>query len=120
GAYVKFFNGVPNSDVSTPSDPRWRTILDFRNFRDDDGTGIAVDGNYVYLTTNRGIQENGSFGDGRLYIGQYRALEDLKGVAPTVSIVSPAEGASIVEGESIPISVSATDDVAVVSVNFLV
>jgi hypothetical protein len=120
GADVKFFNGVPISDATTPSDPLWRASLDFRGIRDDDGTGIAVDGNYIYLTTNHGIQENGTIGDGRLYIGQYRALEDLGGIPPTVNIVSPAAGATFIEGQTIAITVNASDDFGVAGVNFTV
>ena len=121
GADVFFRNGVPIVDVSVPNTPIARTRLDFPSpFRDDNGTGIAVDGTYLYLTASRGIVENGTSEDTGLYIGQYRALEDAKGVAPTVAIESAAEGATFIEGETIPIRAAATDDVAVVSVTFLV
>ncbi len=118
-ADVFFVNGVPIVDATLPNNPVARARLDFP-FRDDNGTGIAVDGTYVYLTASRGIVENGVSEDTRLYIGQYRALEDLKGVAPTVTLVAPADGATFIEGETIPLSATATDDVAVVSLNFLV
>ncbi len=68
GADVFFVNGVPIVSVSVPTSPEPRAILDFRNFRDDNGTGIAVDNEFVYLTANR---ENA-----RLYIGQYRSFPD--------------------------------------------
>src|SRR5204863_2668718 len=71
------------------------------------------------LTASRGIVENGTSEDTRLYIGQYRALEDLGGIAPTAMITSPAPGATFIEGEVIPITVDATDDVAVASVSVL-
>jgi hypothetical protein len=119
GADVFFVNGVPIVDAALPNNPLVRARLDFP-FRDDNGTGIAVDGSYLYLTASRGIIENGTSEDTRLYIGQYRALVDLKGVAPTVTLVSPADGATFIEGETIPLSATATDDVAVVSLNFLV
>ena len=108
GADVFFVNGVPIVDVSTPANPRPRAILQFPG--DDTGYGIAADGSYVYLST----------AGGRLYIGQYRLLEDLEGIPPVVSIASPAPGASFVEGETIPIAVMATDDVSVTSVQLLV
>ncbi len=120
GADVFFVNGVPIVDATVPGSPAPRAILDFRNFRDDNGTGIAVDGSYVYLTAARGIVENGVSEDTRLYIGQYRGLEDLKGVAPTVSLTSPAVNTTFIEGETIPLSATATDDMAVVAVTFLV
>jgi hypothetical protein len=119
GADVFFVNGVPIVNVDVPANPLVRARLDF-TARDDDGTGIAVDGSFVYLTASRGIAENGTTGDTRLYIGQYLALEDLAGLPPTVNITAPAPGSTFVEGETIPIKVDATDDVTVTSVEFLV
>jgi hypothetical protein len=96
GADVKFFNGVPISDVSTPSDPRWRTILDFRNLRDDDGTGIAVDGNPCLSGDEPWHSGERLVRRRRLYIGQYRAPRTSRIGTDRTCIVSPAEGASIV------------------------
>jgi hypothetical protein len=110
GADIFFVNGVPIVDVSTPSSPQTRAILDFSNFRDDDGNGIAVDANYVYLTTHQG----------RLYIGQYLAIDDNGGVAPTVALTSPAPDTTYVEGEQITLTATADDDVAVAAVNFTI
>jgi hypothetical protein len=108
GADVFFVNGVPIVDVSTPGNPRPRAILQFPG--DDTGYGIAADGSYVYLST----------AGGRLYIGQYRLLEDLEGIPPVVSMASPSPGAAFVEGETIPITVAASDDVSVTSVQLMV
>ena len=119
GADVFFVNGVPIVNVSAPANPSVRARLDFPA-RDDNGTGIAVDNVFVYLTADRSIQENGVTGDSRLYIGQYVSLEDRAGIAPVVSLTSPASGATVIQGETIPITVQATDDVQVVSVDFLV
>ena len=120
GADVLFVNGVPIVDVSVPTNPVVRSRLDFSNFPDDNGTGIAVDGVWAYMTAARGLVENGTSEDTRLYIGQYRGFEDVAGVAPSVSIIGPAAGAEFMEGAPIPIAVSATDDVAVTTVSFLV
>jgi hypothetical protein len=120
GADVFFVNGVPIVDATIPATPIARAILDFRAFRDDDGTGIAVDGSFVYMTASRGIIENGTSGDTRLYIGQYRALEDLKGVAPTVTLTAPADAATFIEGETIAFTATAHDDVGVAAVSFLI
>jgi len=119
GADVFFVNGVPIVNVNDPANPSVRARLDFPA-RDDNGTGIAVDNQFVYLTADRSIQENGVNGDSRLYIGQYVALEDKAGVPPVVSITSPAAGTNVIEGVVIPITVQATDDVQVAAVDFLV
>jgi hypothetical protein len=83
--------------------------------------GLAVDGSFVYLVGERNnLNKFGSFGDSRLYIGQYRPREDNKGVAPTVSITAPANGSTVVQGSTIDVTISATDDVAVAFVNLVV
>src|SRR5205823_5555940 len=93
GADVFFVNGVPMIDVTTPASPQPRTIIDFRNFRDDNGTGVAIDPSYIYLTAESGtITENGVTGTTRLYIGQYRDIQDNLGIPPTVQITSPLSG----------------------------
>ncbi len=124
GADVHFVDGVPITDVSTPSNPISVAILDFSKCpgcRDDNGTGIAVDSNYVYLTNERGLlDENGTTEDTRLYIGQYAQLQDTAGIPPTVSITSPATGSSVHGGGPVTINVSATDDVAVADVSITI
>lgn len=120
GSDVLFVNGVPIISVETPDNPVVRATLDFSTFRDDNGTGIAADSNFVYLTASRGITENGTAGDTRLYIGQYLALEDNAGIPPTVQITAPAEDDSLIEGSTVQISVDASDDVAVAAVDILV
>ncbi|HWZ46409.1 MAG TPA: Ig-like domain-containing protein [Candidatus Saccharimonadales bacterium] len=120
GADVKFVNGIPITDISDPTNLHARAILNFPQ-RDDNGMGIAVDGTYVYLATeHNNITKFGSTGDSRLYIGQYLALVDNKGIPPTAAITSPASGSTVIEGATLPITVNATDDVAVAAVNFLV
>ena len=87
-----------------------------------DGHGIASDGSYVYLAADPGsaFTENGTSGSGQLYIGQYLSREDRGGVAPTVQITGPLGGSTFIEGTTVPIRVQASDDVAVVAVDFLV
>lgn len=120
GADVKFFNGIPITDISNPLQLLSRAILNFTQ-RDDNGMGIAADGNYAYLVTEHSnLNKFGTSGDSRLYIGQYLALQDLKGIPPTASITSPAVGSTVIQGSILPITVNATDDVAVGAVNFLV
>jgi len=120
GADVKFVNGIPITDISDPASLHARAILNFPQ-RDDNGMGIAADGTYVYLATeHNNITKFGSTGDSRLYIGQYLALVDNKGIPPTAAITSPVSGSTVIEGATLPITVTATDDVAVAAVNFLV
>jgi hypothetical protein len=119
-ADVFFVNGIPITDISTPTSLQARATLNFPQ-RDDNGLGIAADGSYVYLTTDHSaIDKFGTTGDGRLYIGQYLALEDNKGIAPTVNITSPTANSTVVEGASITATVEATDDVGVSSVSLQV
>ena len=119
-ADVKFVNGIPITDISDPTNLHARAILNFPQ-RDDNGMGIAADGTYVYLTTeHNNLSKFGSTGDSRLYIGQYLALVDNKGIPPIAAITSPVSGNTVIEGSTLPITVNATDDVAVAAVNFLV
>ncbi len=113
GADIFFVNGVPIVDISNTENPLPRTILNFSQFRDDEGTGIAADSNFVYLTAARGNST-------RLYIGQYLELEDNFGIPPTVEIIAPQPSDTVIEGSTLPVTVEASDDIAVVSVDFLV
>lgn len=119
-ADVKFVNGIPITDISDPTSLHARAILNFTQ-RDDNGMGIAADGTYVYLATEHSfLNKFGSTGDSRLYIGQYLALVDNKGIPPTATITSPVSGSTVIQGATLPITVNAKDDVAVAAVNFLV
>ena len=119
-ADVKFFNGIPITDISDPTNLKARAILNFTQ-RDDNGMGIAADGSYVYLTTEHSsLNKFGTVGDSRLYIGQYLAIVDNKGIPPTAAIVSPVDGSTVIAGSTLPIIVNAKDDVAVAAVKFLV
>ncbi|MEQ1866739.1 MAG: kelch repeat-containing protein, partial [Micropepsaceae bacterium] len=120
GADTFFVNAVPVVGVAAPANPTLRGSLNFATIRADDGTGIALDQRFVYLTAGQGTQENGSSGDTRLYIGQYRSVGDDVGVPPTVSILAPTDGSSMLEGTSVSVVVEATDDVLVDRVELLV
>jgi hypothetical protein len=116
---VLFVNGVSVTDVRSPSNPTVRARLDFPQ-RDDNGTGIAVDHQFVYLTAERGFTENGSSGDTALYIGQYLFAEDTAGIAPAVQLTSPIQQPTAIEGSTVRIAATATDDILVARVDFLV
>jgi hypothetical protein len=120
-ADVYFVNGVPIVNVTQPSNPIPVAILDFSKYRDDNGHGIDADPLYVYLTGEEGtISDLGTTGDTRLYIGQYRQVVDNAGIAPTVQITAPANGGELIQAGTATISVNATDDIAVASVNILI
>jgi hypothetical protein len=119
GADVYFVNGVPIVNASNPNSPVVSTRLDFKQWRDDNGTGIAADGQHVYLTAAWGVIGKGTLGNTRLYIGQYLGLgADRNGVPPTISLTSPTDGASVIQGTKLTLRANATDDVSVLGVTF--
>ncbi len=71
----------------------------------EDVTDVAVQGVYVY-----GVDTTGNF-----LVGQYLDTSDQGVSAPSVSIISPADGSSVVEQSSVTVTVLATDDVGVAS-----
>ncbi len=110
GADIFRVNAVPIYNISMPNNLIFSSLINFSGYGDDNGRGIDVDEAYVYLITDRN----------RLFIGQYRLLEDTGTVAPTVSITSPSNGDDVIEGSNILLTADATDDVHVASVSFLV
>src|SRR5262249_56178523 len=103
-ADVKFVNGIPITDISVPASLQARAILNFPQ-RDDNGMGIAADGNFVYLVTEHSnLAKSASLGDSRLYIGQYLAQVRNKGIPPTGAIPSPAAGSTVLRGYTLPIT----------------
>lgn len=109
-ADVVFFNAVPIVNIADPSNPTYQGVIDFSQFSDDDGTGIALDSQYVYMT-----------GGNKLFIGRHRILEaDVNGVAPTVNLTSPTAGQIVGEGKVLDLTATAADDVYVVGVQFKV
>ena len=120
GADVNFVNGVPVISLANPAAPSPRAIIDFRSFRDDNGTGIAADGNYVYMTAEQGSfgTDNGVNGTTRLYIGQYSSREDKAGILPRITLTAPQNNVSVIRGTNVNIRANATDDIGVESVIF--
>ncbi len=110
-----FTNGGPIIEVNDPAAPVIRPGIDFGGFGPASGTGITVDGTYVYLTANSLFPTTT-----RLYIGQYLNLSDSNEVPPAVTLATPALGQVITEGSVLPIMVNAIDDKSVQAVEFLV
>lgn len=117
GADVFFVNGVPLFDVSDAANPVPKSIVDFRLFRDDEGTGVALDSSFVYMTGAVLIENGVSSTRSSLYIGQYRSDDQ---IAPVVTIQSPPPNHAVLEGSTLPVTVEATDNFAVASVSVLV
>lgn len=106
---VLFVNAVPFVNIADPENSIFQSAINISQFGDRDATGLSLDAGFAYST-----------GYNRLYITQYRVLNDVQGIAPTVDITSPLDGDVVVEGSRILIRATATDDVAVNSVQMLV
>ena len=95
-----FVNDTSVIDISNPESPAARFLLRFPG--DATGTGVKADASFVYLLSG-----------GQLSIGQYRALTVNNGIAPQVSISAPASGSTVIARTAVPVTIQATDDVAV-------
>jgi hypothetical protein len=124
GADVYFGKGVPIVDLSAAPALTPLSILYFpESFIGSadyvGGSGIAADAAYLYLTAGEDIfEEKSATGNSRLYIVLYQAPEDTAGIPPAVYVTAPLAGATV--KVLCPITVSATDDVEVARVDFLV
>jgi hypothetical protein len=118
-----FVNAVPIFDLRNLTLPPFVGALNFSgapSFRDDNGTGIAISGSLIFLTGDRTqLTQNGVFGSSALHIGQYTQFNDNGTNAPFVRIAVPADGTSVLEGQQLPVTVEARDDVFVASVELL-
>ncbi|HYU31669.1 MAG TPA: Ig-like domain-containing protein [Thermoanaerobaculia bacterium] len=116
-------NAVPVFEIGAL--PRFTAVLNFYqapSFRDDNGNGIAVrgDGVVFMVGTLWDIRDNGAWGNGGLHIGRWRLGGDDLGVAPEVALTAPAAGATVRERSLLTLRATASDDVRVESVQFLV
>jgi hypothetical protein len=120
----QYLSQSPVIDLQDPTDPRTTGFLDFSNAGAFFGTGVAIDDKFIYTTEQAfgSSEENAANGDTWLFVGQYQAqpdsTTDTGGVAPTVSISAPQSGDSVIEGSTITISATASDDVRVAGVRF--
>ena len=117
-----FPNVVAFINIFDPENPLFQGTIDLSPFGDYAGTGIALDASYAYITEESYVVSSDykASGSTRLFIAQYRDINDNNGVPPTVSITSPADGSVVVEGRKLVVTADAEDDVAVASVSFLV
>ncbi|PKQ18309.1 MAG: hypothetical protein CVT68_04060, partial [Actinobacteria bacterium HGW-Actinobacteria-8] len=77
-----------------------------------DAQGMAADSVYYYIS--------GARDGGVVDIARYLAPNDLLGVPPVVSAVTPAPGSEILEGADLRFEVDAQDDVAVVGLTLTI
>ena len=106
--------GIGIVDISNLSNAKLDRILRFESTDYFISTGLVVQGDFVFRTATTAFG-----GPGKLFIGRYRASEDTGGVAPLVTITSPASGSSAPEGSELTVSIDATDDIGVASVELL-
>jgi hypothetical protein len=122
GADVYFGKGVPIVDISTAPAMTPVAILYFSQNNEVNyvaGTGVVTDATYVYLTAGNDIfTEKPTAGSSQLYIGLYAPPQDTLGIPPTAAITSPANGSTA--QWTCPITVNATDDVAVAYVDVII
>ena len=105
-ADVSFGRAIPIINVSNPVQPV--ALAFWTPTGGGFGSSIAMDISYGYYIM-----------PGTLRIGQYQKISDPFGIPPTIQITSPVVG-PLIQGGTITLSASATDDVAVASVTFLV
>ena len=116
-----FRNFAVYLNMDEPEKPFFQGTINLSRLGEHYGTGLAIDGNYLYLTgqTSSIAQDYGSDGHTHLLIVQYRLVEDQGAVAPTLTITQPEEDSHVVEGQSINVTVDANDDIGVKGVSFL-
>jgi hypothetical protein len=126
GAEALFQNFVPILDLNDPGNPFYTASIFVSASGGFTGTGLAVTNERIFETASAGLfsPENGTTGTSRLFILDYQGaaapVSDTAGVAPNVSITSPQSGSATGEGDLLPISIAATDDVRVASVQLIV
>ncbi|QSP95534.1 Ig-like domain-containing protein [Marinobacter salinisoli] len=117
-----FPNVTAFMNISDPEAPFFQDTINLSPFGDYAGTGIAVDNTHAYITEESYVvrKDYGRTGDTKLFIAQFRMMTDNNGVDPEVSLTSPADRSVVVEGERLILEASASDDIAVGRVEFLV
>jgi hypothetical protein len=115
-AYVTIF------DLRNPSSPTQGDSYSWNNFSQGNATGIDLDGEFAYVT----VDDNGSAGppmatgQTRLVVIRHSIISDSRGVPPSVQLLSPSNNAVIVSQSTATLTASASDDVGVAIVHFLV
>ncbi|KZS01116.1 Uncharacterized protein APZ42_002318, partial [Daphnia magna] len=64
------------------------------------------------IRSSLSFRDYGTSGNTKLFIAQYRMLNDTAGVSPEVELKAPAQGDVVVERQNVLLSATANDDVA--------
>ncbi|MFN0140543.1 MAG: Ig-like domain-containing protein [Pyrinomonadaceae bacterium] len=116
--FVPFFN------VGLPSVLNYRGGIDLGNIGFEDGTGIAVDDQFVYLTggfaqsAEKGVDNGLSY----LVVSRYQTPNYNGAVPPqpVVNITSPAEGTQLIQGQTVRLAASVADEWLISQLTFSV
>jgi hypothetical protein len=126
GADGLFPNFLPIMDIGDPANPFFNAVLNVQSSQVLRGTGLAVTDRHIFETAANDINNsnNGVTGTSRLSILAYQGapgnVSDTGGIAPTVTISAPQNGSSTIEGDPLPVAITATDDVRVATVQLIV
>ena len=117
-----FPNVVAYMNTRDPDNPFFQGTINLSPLGDYAATGIAVDNTHVFMTEESFVvtSDYKATGNTRLFVAQYRKINDNNGVAPTVNLFTPADQSVAVEGSRITLNATADDDVAVAFVEFYV
>ncbi|WP_444919044.1 PA14 domain-containing protein [Microbulbifer sp. JMSA003] len=102
-----FPSAVPIVNIKDPNNPLYQSLIDMSRFGDYDCKGIDADLSYTYCTARN-----------RLYINQYRELQDVAGLAPVIRWEQPEFGKELFQSRPYRVSAQVEDDVRVAVVNF--
>jgi hypothetical protein len=103
--------GVLLFDTADPALTIFRARLN-GTFR---STGVAANSRYVFRISGD-TRRVASDGTSALTIIEYRSVVDTAGIAPSITITSPASPAAATEGALVELTIDAVDDVAVADV----
>ena len=70
---IVFPSAVPIVNIKDPDQPIYQALIDMSEFGSYDCTGVDADFSFVVCTARN-----------RLYISQYRELQDVSGIAPNI------------------------------------
>ncbi|WP_288388947.1 Ig-like domain-containing protein, partial [uncultured Alteromonas sp.] len=117
-----FPNVVAYVNTKNPDEPFFQDTINLSPLGDYAGTGIALNATHAFITEERYVvgSDYKATGDTKLFIAQYRELNDANGIPPTVSLVEPATDGVTVEGARLTLTADAQDDIAVGKVDFYV